>query len=163
MPANAKDRSPSKRMRTPSPRKRGKYIPDDVENQLETLRAGPHLLPHCFDPPSSYQEACPVKRVAALQDVGSRIFYQELSDNGAELGAEGRKLFWLLQDSSLGVAVLPVALEAELPPELERIRPYQIDKADSRSRDELLAGLDAVRQINGASWRCVKDSKSEPE
>jgi hypothetical protein len=127
MSANAKDRPPRKKTRTPSPQKRGKYIPDDIENQLGTPRARPHLLPHCFDPPSSYQEALvadqdepeppqrrspsrrapsdsdapstskrsasPVKRVAALQDVGGGIFYQELSDNGAELGTEGQKLF----------------------------------------------------------------------
>lgn len=114
-------------------------------------------------PSTSKRSASPVKRVAALRDVGSGIFYQELSDNGAELGTEGQELFWLLQDSSLGIGALPAAIEAELLPELGRNRPFQMNTTDPRSREELLAELDTVRGINRASRRCVKDCESEPE
>lgn len=114
-------------------------------------------------PSTPKRSASPVKRVAALQDVGSGIFYQELSDNGAELGTEGQQLFWSLQDSSLGIAALPSALEPELLPELGRNRPFQMDTTDSRSREELLTELESVREINRASRRCVKESESEPE
>jgi len=114
-------------------------------------------------PSTSKRSASPVKRVATLQDVSSGIFYQELSDNSAELGIEGQELFWLLQDSSLGIAALPSALKLKLLPELGRNRPFQIDTTDSRSREELLAELETVREINRASRRCVKESESEPE
>lgn len=159
MSVPTKDRSPSKRTRASSPRKRGNNVSDAEE--LEILPTQSHPPTHHFDPPSFYQEALaaeydeseapqrrspsrraqtesdapstskrsasPVKRVAALQDVGSGIFYQELSDNGAELGTGGQELFWLLQDSSLGIAALPAALEPELLPELGRNRPFQMD------------------------------------
>ena len=199
MPVITKDQSPRKTARTPSPRKRGAAIVNQIEEQLVTPRVQPHNMPLQFEPPSqtSYAEALntrpdepeapqpgslsrrtqsdsdalstskrsasPVKRVAALQDVGDGIFFQELSDNGAELGNEGQKLFLSLRDLSFGVAVLPAALEHELLPELQRIMPYQCNKADSRNHEELMAELDAVRQINRASRRCVKENESEPE
>ncbi|KAF2453094.1 hypothetical protein BDY21DRAFT_357261 [Lineolata rhizophorae] len=195
--AHTKDRSPSKRTRAPSPRKRGNNGSDVATKELGTPRTRSQPPIPRFDPQSSYREALaadsdeseipqprspsrpaqtesdapstskrstsPVKRVAALQDVGSGIFYRELSDNGTELGTEGQELFWLLQDSSLGIAALPAALEPELLPEQGRIRPFQIDTTDLRSRDELLAELETVREINRASRRCVRDSESEPE
>ena len=75
-------------------------------------------------PSTSKRSASPVKRVTALQDVGSGIFYQELSDNSAELGIKRQELFWLLQDSSLRIAALPLALKLKLLPELGRNRPF---------------------------------------
>ncbi|KAF2175990.1 hypothetical protein K469DRAFT_700572 [Zopfia rhizophila CBS 207.26] len=38
-----------------------------------------------------------------------------------------------------------------------------MDTTDSRSRKELLAELMTIREMNGASPRCVKDSESELE
>ncbi|KAF2005527.1 hypothetical protein P154DRAFT_312488 [Amniculicola lignicola CBS 123094] len=102
------------------------------ESEIQQRRSPSRQAQTESDAPATLKRsASPVKRVAALQDVGSGIFYQELSDNGAELGTEGQELFWLLQDSSLGIAALPAALEPELLPELGRNRPFQMDTTDS--------------------------------
>lgn len=107
------------------------------------------------------RNSSPVKRTAALQDVGSGIHYRGLSDSGRELGTGNQKLLRDLRAAAEGIGVIPAAIANVVEDEI-RIRADTIDKEATDvdfSREELRA----VRKLNSASKRCERRFESEPE
>ncbi|KAM4059159.1 hypothetical protein HRG_007975 [Hirsutella rhossiliensis] len=60
---------------------------------------------------TSRRSTSPIKRVAALHEIGGGIFFRNLSDNAEELENEGRQLSWDLDDSASGLKTIPRSLE----------------------------------------------------
>ena len=84
---------------------------------------------------TSRRSASPVKRLALLSDLeDDGVFYQTLSETGAEMGARGSELLWALRDISDGEKTIPAVLRDELLPEMGRIKSSQLDSANQKKR-----------------------------
>ncbi|KAK7423043.1 hypothetical protein QQX98_001333 [Neonectria punicea] len=112
----------------------------------------------------SKRSSSPVKRVAALRDVGGGITFQDLGTNKEHLGEGGKRLFLKLRDIADKMGILPNAIMDEISaadPEL-CVRPFHL-KEDTRSNNVLLAELKDIQAITRRSLRCDRDLEGEAE
>ncbi|KND86760.1 hypothetical protein TOPH_08626 [Tolypocladium ophioglossoides CBS 100239] len=115
---------------------------------------------------ASRRSTSPIKRVAALQDVGGGLFFRNVSDNAEELGNEGRQLLWDLDDSASGLKTIPSPLwegDKSFREALGGRRPHpsHFDDADNRDLADLHRELSCIKEVIRESRRC--DEECEPE
>lgn len=117
------------------------------------------------DSRKSQRSTSPIKRAAALRDVAGGIFYQKLSDDGNEIGAECDTLFSVLRDFEDSIGIIPSGLYNSeiLQRRLGRAlgRPYHKCETDRRPLQDLEYELYQVLDIVEDSQQCSSEGESE--
>ncbi|KAI0867219.1 hypothetical protein GGS24DRAFT_486286 [Hypoxylon argillaceum] len=117
------------------------------------------------DSRKSQRSTSPIKRAAALRDVAGGIFYQKLSDDGNEIGAECDTLFSALRDFEDSIGIIPSGLynSETLQRRLGKAlgRPHHKCETDRRPLQDLEYELYQVLDIVEDSQQCSSQGESE--